>query len=115
IVLRAKPRPRSWAAVTIPCCRPAISASHLSSGAPLFGIAEQKRPGRRRRPPRRRISEADRGTSALSLASVPEVRIRAVTFDFWNTIAYEPPGTMSEARRQAVPGAGEQGGAEGEA
>lgn len=28
--------------------------------------------------------------------------IKAVTFDFWNTIACEPPGTMSEARRRAV-------------
>lgn len=26
----------------------------------------------------------------------------AVTFDFWNTIAVVPPGTMEEARRQAV-------------
>ncbi len=46
---------------------------------------------------------------------MPEVRIRAVTFDFWNTIAYEPPGTMSEARRQAVAAACEEGGAEVEA
>lgn len=28
--------------------------------------------------------------------------IEAVTFDFWNTIAREPPGTMSERRRRAV-------------
>lgn len=28
--------------------------------------------------------------------------VRAVTFDFWNTIAREPPGTMAEARRRAV-------------
>lgn len=47
--------------------------------------------------------------------SVPEVRIRAVTFDFWNTIAAEPPGTMSEARRQAVAAACEEGGVEVEA
>ncbi|MGD9734986.1 MAG: HAD family hydrolase [Solirubrobacterales bacterium] len=43
------------------------------------------------------------------------MRIRAVTFDFWNTIAHEPPGTMSEARRQAVAAACEQGGVEVEA
>jgi FMN hydrolase / 5-amino-6-(5-phospho-D-ribitylamino)uracil phosphatase len=29
-------------------------------------------------------------------------RITAVTFDFWNTLASEPPGTLSEARRRAV-------------
>lgn len=28
--------------------------------------------------------------------------IEAVTFDFWNTIARVPPGTMSEVRRRAV-------------
>lgn len=28
--------------------------------------------------------------------------IEAVTFDFWNTIAREPPGTMTERRRRAV-------------
>lgn len=28
--------------------------------------------------------------------------IKAVTFDFWNTIACEPPGTMAEARQRAV-------------
>jgi putative hydrolase of the HAD superfamily len=28
--------------------------------------------------------------------------VRAVTFDFWNTIAHVPPGTLSEARRRAV-------------
>lgn len=28
--------------------------------------------------------------------------VKAVTFDFWNTIACEPPGTMAEARRRAV-------------
>jgi HAD superfamily hydrolase (TIGR01509 family) len=28
--------------------------------------------------------------------------IRAVTFDFWNTIAQVPPDTMTEARRRAV-------------
>jgi FMN phosphatase YigB (HAD superfamily) len=41
--------------------------------------------------------------------------IEAVTFDFWNTIAHEPPGTMSEARRQAVAAACEEGGVEVEA
>jgi FMN phosphatase YigB (HAD superfamily) len=41
--------------------------------------------------------------------------IEAVTFDFWNTIAYEPPGTMNEARRRAVAAACEEGGAEVEA
>jgi putative hydrolase of the HAD superfamily len=41
--------------------------------------------------------------------------IEAVTFDFWNTIAHEPPGTMSEARRRAVAAACEEGGAEVEA
>jgi FMN phosphatase YigB (HAD superfamily) len=28
--------------------------------------------------------------------------LKAVTFDFWNTLACEPPGTMAEARRRAV-------------
>jgi FMN phosphatase YigB (HAD superfamily) len=28
--------------------------------------------------------------------------VKAVTFDFWNTIASEPPGTMAEARQRAV-------------
>ncbi len=28
--------------------------------------------------------------------------VTAVTFDFWNTIACEPPGTMAEARQRAV-------------
>jgi len=28
--------------------------------------------------------------------------VKAVTFDFWNTIACEPPGTMAEARQRAV-------------
>jgi FMN phosphatase YigB (HAD superfamily) len=28
--------------------------------------------------------------------------IKAITFDFWNTIACEPPGTMAEARQRAV-------------
>jgi FMN phosphatase YigB (HAD superfamily) len=41
--------------------------------------------------------------------------IEAVTFDFWNTIAHEPPGTMNEARRRAVAAACEEGGAEVEA
>lgn len=30
------------------------------------------------------------------------IPIEAVTFDFWNTIARLPPGTMSEVRRRAV-------------
>lgn len=38
--------------------------------------------------------------------------IEAVTFDFWNTIAREPPGTMSEARRRAVAAAAAEGGVE---
>lgn len=38
--------------------------------------------------------------------------IRAVTFDFWNTIARVPAGTMSEARRRAVLAACAEGGAE---
>lgn len=29
-------------------------------------------------------------------------QLRAVTFDFWNTIAQVPPGTMPEVRRRAV-------------
>ncbi|MBS1878956.1 MAG: HAD family hydrolase, partial [Actinobacteria bacterium] len=41
--------------------------------------------------------------------------IEAVTFDFWNTIAHEPPGTMSEARRRAVAAACERCGVEVEA
>ncbi len=36
--------------------------------------------------------------------------VEVVTFDFWNTIAYEPPGTMAEARRRAVAAACEEGG-----
>jgi putative hydrolase of the HAD superfamily len=38
--------------------------------------------------------------------------VRAVTFDFWNTIAREPPGTMAEARRRAIVAACEAGGVE---
>jgi FMN hydrolase / 5-amino-6-(5-phospho-D-ribitylamino)uracil phosphatase len=38
--------------------------------------------------------------------------IAAVTFDFWNTIAREPPGTMSEARRAAIAAACESCGVE---
>jgi putative hydrolase of the HAD superfamily len=34
--------------------------------------------------------------------------VKAVTFDFWNTIARVPPDTMTEARRQAVAAACEQ-------
>lgn len=41
--------------------------------------------------------------------------VEAVTFDFWNTIAHEPPGTMNEARRRAVAAACEEGGVEVEA
>jgi putative hydrolase of the HAD superfamily len=41
--------------------------------------------------------------------------IEAVTFDFWNTIACEPPGTMGEARRRAVAAACEECGVEVEA
>jgi FMN hydrolase / 5-amino-6-(5-phospho-D-ribitylamino)uracil phosphatase len=39
-----------------------------------------------------------------------EVPLRAVTFDFWNTIAQVPPGVMPEARRRAVAAACEDGG-----
>ena len=28
--------------------------------------------------------------------------MKAITFDFWNTIACEPPGTMAEARQRAM-------------
>jgi putative hydrolase of the HAD superfamily len=38
--------------------------------------------------------------------------IRAVTFDFWNTIARVPTGAMTEARQQAVLAACESSGAE---
>lgn len=38
--------------------------------------------------------------------------LRAVTFDFWNTIARVPTGAMTEARRQAVQAACESGGLE---
>jgi putative hydrolase of the HAD superfamily len=41
--------------------------------------------------------------------------VRAVTFDFWNTIAHARPGSMAEARRRAVAAACEQCGAEVEA
>lgn len=41
--------------------------------------------------------------------------IEAVTFDFWNTIARVPPGTMSEVRRRAVAAACEAHGVEVEA
>jgi FMN phosphatase YigB (HAD superfamily) len=37
------------------------------------------------------------------------VPLRAVTFDFWNTIAQVPPGTMPEVRRRAVAAACEEG------
>jgi putative hydrolase of the HAD superfamily len=40
------------------------------------------------------------------------VPLRAVTFDFWNTIARVPTGAMTEARRQAVLAACESGGVE---
>lgn len=38
-----------------------------------------------------------------------------MTFDFWNTIAREPPGTMAEARRRAIAAACEACGVEVEA
>jgi FMN phosphatase YigB (HAD superfamily) len=38
--------------------------------------------------------------------------IEAITFDFWNTIAQVPPGTMPEARRRAVAAACEEAGLE---
>jgi FMN phosphatase YigB (HAD superfamily) len=38
--------------------------------------------------------------------------IKAVTFDFWNTIAQVPPGSMPEVRRRAVATACERGGFE---
>ncbi len=38
--------------------------------------------------------------------------VKAVTFDFWNTIACEPPGTMAEARQRAIAAACEACGAE---
>lgn len=41
--------------------------------------------------------------------------IAAVTFDFWNTIARVPPGTMSDVRRRAVAAACEAHGVEVEA
>lgn len=41
--------------------------------------------------------------------------VKAVTFDFWNTIACEPPGTMAEARQRAVASACEACGVEVEA
>ncbi|HEY1853279.1 MAG TPA: HAD family hydrolase [Solirubrobacterales bacterium] len=37
------------------------------------------------------------------------MQIEAVTFDFWNTIAHEPPGTMHEARQRAVAAACAEG------
>lgn len=40
------------------------------------------------------------------------VPLRAVTFDFWNTIARVPTGAMTEARRRAVLAACESGGVE---
>jgi FMN phosphatase YigB (HAD superfamily) len=41
--------------------------------------------------------------------------IKAVTFDFWNTIARVPPGAMTAARRQAITAACEECGVEVEA
>ena len=41
--------------------------------------------------------------------------IEAVTFDFWNTIAHEPPGTMTVARQRAIEAACAEGGVEVEA
>lgn len=43
------------------------------------------------------------------------IAIEAVTFDFWNTIARVPPGTMSDLRRRAVAAACEECGVEVEA
>jgi FMN phosphatase YigB (HAD superfamily) len=39
-------------------------------------------------------------------------QIRAVTFDFWNTIAQVPPGEMPEVRRRVVAAACEESGVE---
>ncbi len=39
----------------------------------------------------------------------PARSLRAITFDFWNTIAQVPPGTMPEVRRRAVAAACAQG------
>jgi FMN phosphatase YigB (HAD superfamily) len=43
------------------------------------------------------------------------VPLRAITFDFWNTIAQVPEGAMTAARRQAVADACEEAGLEVEA
>ena len=44
--------------------------------------------------------------------STQKLSLRAVTFDFWNTIARVPTGAMTEARRGAVLAACEAGGVE---
>ncbi len=43
----------------------------------------------------------DRRSRSVASSDVTQP-VKAVTFDFWNTIACEPPGTMAEARRRAV-------------
>lgn len=44
--------------------------------------------------------------------STQKLSLRAVTFDFWNTIARVPTGAMTEARHRAVLAACESGGVE---
>jgi putative hydrolase of the HAD superfamily len=46
------------------------------------------------------------------LMSTQNLSLRAVTFDFWNTIARVPTGAMTKARRRAVLAACERGGVE---
>jgi putative hydrolase of the HAD superfamily len=56
-----------------------------------------------------RETDGAKGCGCSRIASVAAMPIRAVTFDFWNTIAREPPGTINEAREAAVAAACESG------
>jgi FMN phosphatase YigB (HAD superfamily) len=52
------------------------------------------------------------GVPRASTAQTVRQQVRAVTFDFWNTIAQVPPGAMPAVRRRAVAAACEEGGFE---
>lgn len=56
--------------------------------------------------PTRPVSASGQPSSLSRLCSVASrgvaPPVKAVTFDFWNTLACEPPGTMAEARQQAI-------------
>ncbi len=56
------------------------------------------------------VSPTPRAPTSRTLGSPPP--LRAVTFDFWNTIARVPSGAMTAARRRAVLAACAEGGVE---